>query len=443
MSNITNYFRSVKTPLHKNNRRASTSTSSAATGAAATATGDSNHGSKSSSPTRKRLPRSNYLFNNDNDNEIAEVSNDAFFSDPVEQHDEDEEEEEMNEDVNDDYLNKLTAQYTQTVFDEEEDFDRTTNLSSQEDLYECDFGRDTREIKLGLAQSGDSDDNRGDMVDIQHNPPEYKGKRQKLKDTEDQVWLGNVLMFKKHDLFEHPTKTNYVYKIEKLFKRLNTTGSEKGCKKEKMATCTLFRRREDTLLGDCLKEYEFVKYNHSVDIPLKKLGNWKNVPEPVTNLYYEDNNLQQQSHGFNVVFLKPNPNALTEEEKEVIKKNKQAAVKKRLEFNQSQKGHFSSIKPKRPTVFEAFAGCGGMTIGFTKAGFDVLWAVENNDSAAHSHKEYHRDCRVYGEDIVIFMEKLKKGLKDGDPEYTDIKPDHVHGYVIGSIFKALIYDSQP
>jgi hypothetical protein len=246
-------------------------------------------------------------------------------------------------------------------------------------------------------------------------------------------------MFKKHDLFEHPTKTNYVYKIEKLFKRLNTKGSW-----EKMATCTVFRRRNDTLLGNYMKDLEFVKYNHPIDIPLKKLGNWTNEPEPVTRLYYEDNNLQQQSHGFNVVFLKPNPNKpLTEKEKETIKKSRQAALQKRLEFNQSQTGLYSSIKPKRPTVFEAFAGCGGMTIGFTKAGFNVQWAVENNDSAAHSHKEYHRDCRVYGEDIVIFMEKLKKGLKDGDPEYTDIKPDHVHGYVIGSIFKALIYDSQP
>ena len=43
---------------------------------------------------------------------------------------------------------------------------------------------------------------------------------------------------------------------------------------------------------------------------------------------------------------------------------------------QSQKGLHPLIKPYRPKVFEAFAGCGGMTIGFTRAGFDVQRAVE-------------------------------------------------------------------
>jgi len=420
-TDIRKHFSFPKTPIHKNNRRATSSGD--------TSISNNHESSEASSSSTKRLhlPRSTHLAdnNNNNNNVIREVSNDAFafFSDPTDEE----------EDLNAEDLQAFTAQYTQTVFDDEDFFvDRTTNLS-QEDL--CEFESPSADAgEMGLAQSdnGDGDGDIDDkMVDIQNNSV-YKAKKQKLtrlEDTENKFFLGNR-QFNKHEVFEHPTKKHFEYKIEKLFKRYT---SEKGW--EKMATCTVFRKREDTLLGGFLKELEFVKYNHHIDVPLKKLGVWMEKAAPVTNLYYEDNKLQHQSHGFNVVFLiaKHNKTLLTEEQKERIKKNKQEARQK-LKFSQSQKGGHTihplikmNGEPYRPKCFEAFAGCGGMTIGFTKAGFDVRWAVENNQPAASSHELYHRDCRVYGEDILTFMGNFKRGLLEGDPEYTSIKPDHVHG----------------
>ena len=89
----------------------------------------------------------------------------------------------MDEDLNDEDLNGLNAQYTKTVFDEEKVCDRITNLS-QEDLYECDIDDDDGTMGMGLAKRDidDADDIDDDMADIQDNPV-YKAKdakRQKL-----------------------------------------------------------------------------------------------------------------------------------------------------------------------------------------------------------------------------------------------------------------------
>lgn len=363
-------------------------------------------------------------------NGIREVSNDECFSEP-EHYDQD-------FDLNEDSLVLLTQQLCVTSLDEDQEVEYNTHLS-QEDIYE------SNDAQIRLAQSDhdddDSDDDeydddstKGNGINFMnlHNNERNKAKRQKrnaqFQDTEDK-YFQNGRVFKKHETFKHPTKHNFFYKIEKLFTR----------SMEKMATCTVFRKRSDTLLGDYLKDIEFVKYNHPFDVPLKQLGEWTTKPAPVTKLYYDDSNKLSRSHGFNVVFLiaKDNKTFLTEEQLERIKKNKQEArgrAKKRL--SQSQKmgdTHplINKIKdePYRPTCFEAFAGCGGMTIGFTNAGFDVKWAVDINHAAAHSHERYHDKCRMFNEDIVIFMKNFERGLKEGDPEYEGIHPDHVHGYV--------------
>ena len=363
-------------------------------------------------------------------NGIREVSNDECFSEP-EHYDQD-------FDLNEDSLVLLTQQLCVTSLDEDQEVEYNTHLS-QEDIYE------SNDAQIRLAQSDhdddDSDDDeydddstKGNGINFMnlHNNERNKAKRQKrnaqFQDTEDK-YFQNGRVFKKHETFKHPTKHNFFYKIEKLFTR----------SMEKMATCTVFRKRSDTLLGDYLKDIEFVKYNHPFDVPLKQLGEWTTKPALVTKLYYDDSNKLSRSHGFNVVFLiaKDNKTFLTEEQLERIKKNKQEArgrAKKRL--SQSQKmgdTHplINKIKdePYRPTCFEAFAGCGGMTIGFTNAGFDVKWAVDINHAAAHSHERYHDKCRMFNEDIVIFMKNFERGLKEGDPEYEGIHPDHVHGYV--------------
>ncbi len=90
----------------------------------------------------------------------------------------------MDEDLNDEDLNGLNAQYTKTVFDEEKVCDRITNLS-QENLYECD-NDDDGEMGMGLAKSDiDDADIDDDMVDIQDNPGVHKRKQ---RDRNSRDW---------------------------------------------------------------------------------------------------------------------------------------------------------------------------------------------------------------------------------------------------------------
>jgi len=39
----------------------------------------------------------------------------------------------------------------------------------------------------------------------------------------------------------------------------------------------------------------------------------------------------------------------------------------------------------RPRVLDLFAGCGGLSLGYQAAGFEVVAAVENDPDAARSH----------------------------------------------------------
>jgi DNA (cytosine-5)-methyltransferase 1 len=39
----------------------------------------------------------------------------------------------------------------------------------------------------------------------------------------------------------------------------------------------------------------------------------------------------------------------------------------------------------RPRVLDLFAGCGGLSLGFQSAGFEITAAVENEPDAARSH----------------------------------------------------------
>ncbi|MFN3983172.1 MAG: DNA cytosine methyltransferase, partial [Caldilinea sp.] len=45
----------------------------------------------------------------------------------------------------------------------------------------------------------------------------------------------------------------------------------------------------------------------------------------------------------------------------------------------------------RPRVLDLFAGCGGISLGFHSAGFEVIGAVEIDEAAARSHAlNFHR-----------------------------------------------------
>ena len=65
---------------------------------------------------------------------------------------------------------------------------------------------------------------------------------------------------------------------------------------------------------------------------------------------------------------------------------------------------------KKIKAIDLFSGCGGVSIGLTKAGFDVVCAVEIDEAAAKAYKNYHllknvnviQDdiCKLSGEDIL-------------------------------------------
>ena len=42
-------------------------------------------------------------------------------------------------------------------------------------------------------------------------------------------------------------------------------------------------------------------------------------------------------------------------------------------------------KGEPPRILDLFSGCGGLSLGFDRAGFEVAAAVENDELAAKSH----------------------------------------------------------
>jgi len=53
----------------------------------------------------------------------------------------------------------------------------------------------------------------------------------------------------------------------------------------------------------------------------------------------------------------------------------------------------------RPSAFDLFSGCGGLTVGMKRAGFSVLAAVESWDAAADAYELNHDDVRLINSDI--------------------------------------------
>ena len=79
----------------------------------------------------------------------------------------------------------------------------------------------------------------------------------------------------------------------------------------------------------------------------------------------------------------------------------------------------------KPTVISTFSGCGGSSMGYHLAGYDVLLAVEMNNHAVETYKLNFPDTQVYHGDIhdlsvqqVLDMTGLEPGeldLFDGSP----------------------------
>ncbi|QYZ78901.1 DNA cytosine methyltransferase [Methanofollis formosanus] len=72
---------------------------------------------------------------------------------------------------------------------------------------------------------------------------------------------------------------------------------------------------------------------------------------------------------------------------------------------------------KQPIAVDLFSGCGGMTLGLKKAGFNVVAAVEVDKKIAQTYKDNHPKVKMYDEDIRdLDYNKLIEpfGLKRGD-----------------------------
>ena len=48
----------------------------------------------------------------------------------------------------------------------------------------------------------------------------------------------------------------------------------------------------------------------------------------------------------------------------------------------------------RPRVLDFFAGCGGLSLGFLAAGFELAAAVENDRTAAATYGSNSPDCGI-------------------------------------------------
>lgn len=82
-------------------------------------------------------------------------------------------------------------------------------------------------------------------------------------------------------------------------------------------------------------------------------------------------------------------------------------------------------RKNKPTVISTFSGCGGSSMGYHLAGYDVLMAVEMDDHAVETYKANFPNTQVYHGDIHnLTVEEImeKTGLKPGELDLFDGSP---------------------
>jgi len=57
------------------------------------------------------------------------------------------------------------------------------------------------------------------------------------------------------------------------------------------------------------------------------------------------------------------------------------------------------MNPGTPIAIDVFAGCGGLSLGLRKAGFDVRAAVEVDKTAAATYRANHPDTELIERDV--------------------------------------------
>ena len=94
-----------------------------------------------------------------------------------------------------------------------------------------------------------------------------------------------------------------------------------------------------------------------------------------------------------------------------------------FEIPKTSRGSFYMLPDfESPTVIEFFAGAGGMSTGFSNAGFDARGMVEKDPQAAATLKINHLKgkARVYEESVENFLKKAKATIR------CYPQPDQVH-----------------
>lgn len=87
-----------------------------------------------------------------------------------------------------------------------------------------------------------------------------------------------------------------------------------------------------------------------------------------------------------------------------------------------QSGKFPGTvgRKSKPVVLEIFAGAGGMSLGLSRAGLDVKYAVEIDDAAADTLRSNHKSMVVFQQNVIDFLDETKPK----SPCYPE-KVDHV------------------
>ena len=81
--------------------------------------------------------------------------------------------------------------------------------------------------------------------------------------------------------------------------------------------------------------------------------------------------------------------------------------------------------PSKPTLVSSFAGCGGSSLGYQEAGFDVRLAIENDSQAAAAYRRNFPDTTIFDGDIAKLSgaEALKMAnVTAGDLDVLDGSP---------------------
>ena len=55
---------------------------------------------------------------------------------------------------------------------------------------------------------------------------------------------------------------------------------------------------------------------------------------------------------------------------------------------------------KKLTFLDLFCGCGGLSLGFTMAGFELIAGIDNNDAAIRTYRNNFKSVKAICEDIL-------------------------------------------